>query len=95
MANSGPGASISSGFGGLGLEGMVGTEDSVGESGLPPGVGNSGVMSGDKAGGEYRGGYGNNAGDAEIVDVGKASEELVMVIKTMTIAKSEHMAAIK
>lgn len=50
-ANPGPGAAIASGFGGLGLEGMVGIEDSLGESSEPPGEGKSGAISGDRAGG--------------------------------------------
>ncbi|XP_022041008.1 uncharacterized protein LOC110943573 [Helianthus annuus] len=71
----GPKDDMSSGLGGLGLEGMVGSEDSVGESSPPLGEGNKGVMSGDKAGeGEDKGGDededegddGSNAGAAEI-----------------------------
>lgn len=60
---------MSSGLGGLGLEGMVGSEDSVGERSPLPGEGNRGVMSGDKAGGgeESGGSVGSNAGAAEIV----------------------------
>lgn len=48
----GPGASCkSSGFGGLGLEGIVGMEESAGEGEiLLTGVGNNGEISGDKAG---------------------------------------------
>lgn len=70
MARTGPGAPIASGFGGLGLEGIVGNEDSLGESSAPPGEGNRGLMSGDKAGGEAKGAPGSNAGAAEIVEVG-------------------------
>lgn len=47
----------------------MGKEDSLGESSEPPGEGNRGVMSGDKAGGEAEGASGNNAGAAEIVEV--------------------------
>lgn len=68
----GPGASKSSGFGGPGLEGIVGSEDSVGEGAmvLPPGVGNNGVMSGDKLGADVdgKGALGKNAGAADIVE---------------------------
>lgn len=68
----GPGASKSSGFGGPGLEGIVGSEDSVGEGAmvLPPGVGNNGVMSGDRLGAdvEGKGALGKNAGAADIVE---------------------------
>lgn len=48
-AESGPGAIISSGFGGLGLEGMVGMSEPVGVGNTPPGEGNSGAMSGDNS----------------------------------------------
>lgn len=66
----GPGAAASSGFGGLGLEGMVGSEDSDGESGSFPGVGKRGVMSGERAGGNgnVRGPPGKTAGAAEMVE---------------------------
>lgn len=69
----GPGATIASGFGGLGLDGIRGREDSLGESSEPPGVGKRGAISGDNAGGEDNGaiGSGNNAGAAEIVEAGK------------------------
>ncbi|KAJ0052821.1 hypothetical protein Pint_01064 [Pistacia integerrima] len=69
-ANSGPGAIITSGFGGLGLEGIVGRDDSVGEGAIPLGVGNKGVMSGDKVGVEAMGigALGKNAGAADIVE---------------------------
>ena len=47
----GPGAGTSSRFGGLGFEGMVGSDDSVGEGAPTPGVGNNnGSISGDKVG---------------------------------------------
>ncbi|KAL6968420.1 hypothetical protein U1Q18_034223 [Sarracenia purpurea var. burkii] len=73
MPTLGPGATVSSGFGGLGLEGMVGNDESDGAA--LPGVGRSGVMSGGKAGGrEERRGFGRNDGAAEIVEVGKVSE---------------------
>lgn len=54
----------------------MGSEESVGASSEPPGDGNSGVMSGDKAGGsggEDEGGKGSNAGAAEMVEVGRLS----------------------
>ncbi|XAR58484.1 hypothetical protein NMG60_11013890 [Bertholletia excelsa] len=75
LANIGSGATISSGFGGLGLAGIVGgKEDSEGAA--TAGVGKSGVTSGGKAGdGDEEGGYGRSAGPAEIVEVGKASED--------------------
>ena len=58
-AESGPSKSNSSGFGGLGLEGMVGMDDPVEVGTLPPGEGKSGAMSGDiswKGGREYKNG---------------------------------------
>uniref|UniRef100_A0A9I9DC58 Uncharacterized protein n=1 Tax=Cucumis melo TaxID=3656 RepID=A0A9I9DC58_CUCME len=59
---SGAGAtSIKSGFGGLGLEGMVGKED--GGRVASPGVGKSGEMSDDGAG------AGENSGAAEMEEV--------------------------
>jgi hypothetical protein len=68
MANSsGPGAATTSGFGGLWLEGIVGSDDSDGGSASPLGDGNSGLMSGDRAG-EYTGAPGKTAGAAEIVE---------------------------
>lgn len=69
-ATAGPGAPVASGFGGLRLEGIVGIEESLGESSEPPGEGNRGVMSGDNAGDDAKGESGNNAGAAEIVEVG-------------------------
>lgn len=50
----GPGANISSGFGGLGLEGIKGCDESVGERpSPPPGEGNRGLsISGERAGAE-------------------------------------------
>ncbi|KAF3663410.1 hypothetical protein FXO38_10651 [Capsicum annuum] len=75
----GPGATIASGFGGLRLEGIVGIEESLGASSEPPGEGNRGVISGESAesGGEDVGGFGSNAGAAEILEAGGrlASEE--------------------
>ena len=68
-AKPGPGAAMASGFGGLGLEGMVGSEDSAGESGTPAGEGNRGEMSGEREGeGEERGELGRYAGEAEMDD---------------------------
>lgn len=52
---------------GLGLEGIVGNEESEGEGTIAPSLGNSGSMSGDKDG-DNNGGWGKNAGAAEIVD---------------------------
>lgn len=49
-AERGPGAIMSSGFGGLGLEGMVGmSEPAAGVGKTPPGEGSSGAMSGDSS----------------------------------------------
>lgn len=73
----GPGAAMASGFGGLGLEGMVGKEESVGESWEPEGEGKRGVISGDKAG---EGESGNNEGAAEIVEVGRIGRSVVVVL---------------
>ncbi|KAK3004152.1 hypothetical protein RJ639_019048 [Escallonia herrerae] len=72
----GPGANMSSGFGGLGLEGMMGSEDSDGESPEPLGEGKRGVMSGERVGtGEDKGAFGKIAGAAEISDIGNAGED--------------------
>ena len=66
-AESGPGATTSSGLGGLGVEGMVGTDDTVGEGSTPPGEGNSGAMSGDSSWkGDSGGGLVRNGGAVEI-----------------------------
>ncbi|KAL3572448.1 hypothetical protein D5086_026352 [Populus alba] len=65
----GPGATMSLGFGGLGLEGMVGRDDSVGEGAPAPGVGSKGSISGDEVGGEDKGATGKNAGAADIVEI--------------------------
>lgn len=56
----GPKFGMSSGLGGLGLEGIMGSDASLGEISPLLGVGNKGVISGDKAGvGEDNGGNGN------------------------------------
>lgn len=67
-AASGPSAATSSGFGGLGFDGMVGMEEVIGEI-LPPEEGNRGAMSGDISwiGGEDRG-LDKNAGEVVIVE---------------------------
>lgn len=75
----GPGAIISSGFGGLGLDGMTGNDDSVGDEAA--GVGNSGLISGERsglvAGGEDRGdSNGRRAGAAEITEMGISDRAL-------------------
>ncbi|KAL4384285.1 hypothetical protein GQ457_15G022220 [Hibiscus cannabinus] len=57
-----------SGFGGLGLDGIVGTDESVGEGATPLGVGNKGSTSGGKLGEEASGALGKNAGAADIVE---------------------------
>ncbi|KZV54342.1 hypothetical protein F511_03597 [Dorcoceras hygrometricum] len=54
---------------------MIGSEESLGESAVPPGEGRRGVISGDNAGGADNGemGSGDNAGAAEIVEAGSFS----------------------
>ena len=100
-AKSGPGAKILSGLGGLGVEGIVGNDESVGEGAIPLGVGNKGSISGGKLGEEARGALGKNAGAADIVeyftctlDEDKAEEKKAM--KTMNnIPQGEQREAIK
>lgn len=77
------GASIASGFGGLRLEGIVGSEESLGASSEPPGEGNRGVISGESAGngGEDNGGFGSNAGAAEIVEAGTFLGEVLSKVR--------------
>lgn len=62
---------ISSGFGGLGLDGMIGSELMGGVPARPPGVGNTGIVSGANAGAEDEnsGVEGRSAGAAEMVKV--------------------------
>ncbi|EEF41650.1 conserved hypothetical protein [Ricinus communis] len=108
IPNTGPGASglIISGFGGLGLEGMVGSEDSAGEGTAAPVVGKTGSISGDKlevGGGEVeeKGGSGKRAGAADIVeyctcstsDVKASDEKYAM--KITNFAKNDEEEAIK
>ncbi|GER43732.1 beta carbonic anhydrase 4 [Striga asiatica] len=65
----GPAAAIASGFGGLGLEGIMLTDESLGE-------GNRGVMSGDDdAGSGEEKLSGNKAGAAEITEAGRLFSE--------------------
>lgn len=65
-AEAGPGAAMASGFGGLGLEGMVGSVESAGESG----EGKSGEMSGEREGeGDETGELGRYEGEAEMDEV--------------------------
>lgn len=99
----GPNDEMSSGFGGLGLEGMVGKDDSLGESSPPLGEGNKGVMSGDKAGegdenddDDEGDGDGSNVGAAEIV-LGAifANEKWEDVERYKTISKISVDDAIK
>lgn len=75
-ARPGPGAAMASGLGGLGLEGISGTEESLGERSEPPGEGNRGVMSGDNAGGGAADGAnaesGSSAGAAEMDEAGRS-----------------------
>lgn len=66
----------SSGFGGLGFEGMMGSDESDGASGSPPGDGNRGTISGDRAGDtDGEGASGSNAGAAEMVETLKAGSK--------------------
>ncbi|RZS11675.1 hypothetical protein BHM03_00043036 [Ensete ventricosum] len=62
---------ISSGFGGLGLDGMIGSELTGGFPALPPGLGNTGIASGASAGAEAEnsGMEGRSAGAAEMAKV--------------------------
>lgn len=98
-ATSCAGARVESGFGGLRLAGMVGSDDSEGGSATPPGEGNKGVMSGDRAG-EDTGTLGNNAGAAEMVETlvlmfsldAMANEE--QATKTVNIANIDQKEAI-
>lgn len=87
MADSSPGgtrgvdtglpAASSSGFGGLGLEGIMGSEDSVGVAASPLGEGSRGEMSGDNAGdGEWDSGLpGGVDGAAGIVTGDKSGDD--------------------
>lgn len=89
---------MTSGFGGLGLEGIVGNEESDGEKAAPPGDGKSGSISGDIAG-EKRGDSGNVVGAAEIAETcmffeeAKDNEQL-HAIMAMNIAKNDQKEAI-
>ncbi|CAO2839659.1 unnamed protein product [Amaranthus hypochondriacus] len=69
MVNSGCGVDRESGLGGLGLEGMMGNEESAGGFVVVEGVGNRGVISGDNAG-DWEGGResGNTVGSDAMVD---------------------------
>lgn len=67
-AKPGAGATMLSRFGGLGHEGIVGINESVGEGATPFGVGNKGSIAGGKLGEEARGALGRNAGAADIVE---------------------------
>ncbi|KAK4266481.1 hypothetical protein QN277_027393 [Acacia crassicarpa] len=65
-AESGPGANVSSGFGGLGLEGMVVVSEPVGMGDTPPLEGKSGAISGGSSWSEHtkdRGGSANAASE--------------------------------
>lgn len=103
------GARKLSGFGGLGLEGIVGKEESAGDgamAGSPTGEGNSGVMSGDNELGDgAKRGYGNNAGAADILlnvctcvsdgnDLVEAKEEKKPMKKILKILKTKEKEAI-
>ncbi|CAI8603821.1 unnamed protein product [Vicia faba] len=88
-----------SGFGGLGVEGMVGNEESDGEKAAPPGEGNSGSISGESVG-EKRGVSGNIiVGAAEIAETyiifAEANEQLHVIVKAMmNIAENDQKEAI-
>lgn len=62
-----PGTPMASGFGGLGLAGIVGMEESEGEKAALPGEGKSGSISGERVG-EARGAAGNTVGAADMVE---------------------------
>lgn len=85
-----------SGFGGLGLEGIVGNEESDGEKAARPGEGNNGSISGDSVG-EKIGASGNIVGEAEIAETGmffaEANEQLHDIIKAMNIAENDQKLA--
>lgn len=87
----------SSGFGGLGLEGMIGREDSMGEGVAfePAGVGNRGVMSGESAGGSTRAGEeegvwgnGSTAGEAEMAESFRCCWWAAAVVRNIEHTKS-------
>lgn len=90
---------MTSGLGGLGLEGIVGIEESEGEKAAFPGVGNKGSISGDIAGENCRGAPGRVVGAAEMVETcmfcreAKANEEL-HAIKAISITKNDQKEAI-
>ena len=71
-AEPGPAAIKSSGFGGLGLEGMVGMDEPVVGT-TPPGDGNKGAISGDNSWKGDIGGSNIDTGEAEIVEVSELS----------------------
>ncbi|OIV91299.1 hypothetical protein TanjilG_01830 [Lupinus angustifolius] len=91
-ADTDPGLPKTSMLGGLGLEGIVGNEDSDGEKTSPPGVGKRGSISGESVG-EARGAFDNTVGAAEMVETcmfcieAKANEQL-NAIKAMNIDES-------
>lgn len=91
---------MTSGLGGLGLEGIVGIEDSDGEKAARPGVGNKGSISGEMVGEKYRGAPGNVVGAAEMVETcmlcreAEANDEQLHAIKAMNIAKNGQKEAI-
>lgn len=80
-----------SGFGGLGLEGIVGNEESDGEKAVRPGEGNSGSISGDSVG--------EKRGASEIAETcmffAEANEQLHdTIIEAMNIAENDEKEAI-
>lgn len=96
----GPGATTSSGLGGLGLEGMVGI-DPAGARPLPPaGDGKRGVMSGDSSGDEA-GPPGSTAGAAEMVDIfsstpkGDARVLSKLVVRATARARAKRAAMVE
>ncbi|KAK1426712.1 hypothetical protein QVD17_15391 [Tagetes erecta] len=86
----GPKDVMSSGLGGLGLEGMMGSDDSVGASSPPLGVGNKGVISGDKAGE----GEDNGDDDDDIVGSNAGAAEIVLVVASDNLEHVRHKVAI-
>lgn len=85
-----PVPAISSGLGGLGLDGIVGNM-SLGEGTMPLGEGSRGVMSGARSGAEDSGEAGSNAGAAEMVEIfssvrGEDRDLMTVAAKNTTIA---------
>lgn len=89
-AEFGPVPPISSGLGGLGLEGIVGNI-SLGEGTMPLGEGSRGLVSGAKSGVGDSGAAGSNAGAAEMVEIfssvrGEDRDLMAVAVKKTTMA---------